>query len=175
MVIVLWSGNTASWNESIPGCALWIIFSFLKKLSAAFITEGKALGGAGVERRGAREWVFLLLLPLFLLPAVPRQISAMPGAGIARLFSGFYWFLLSPLFSVLLTEVVHYRDVGCAERCLAALTPGSQAVWSTSVLHYGGPSVTNGLPNHVTSRTSHKHLRLGFLICEPGDIVAYTS
>lgn len=84
MVIILWSRNTASWNENTPGCALWIFFFF--KLSASFITGGRALWGAGVERRGAREWAFLLLLPLFLLPVAPCETSAMPGAGIAQVW-----------------------------------------------------------------------------------------
>lgn len=125
--------------------------------------------------KGRQGWAFPLLLPLFPPPVVPCETSAMPGAGIAQVWSPvFIDFFFSPLFSVLLTEVVHYQDVGCAERCLAALTPGSQAVRSTSVLYYGGRSVTNGLPTHVTSRASHKRSLLGFLICETGEIVAYT-
>lgn len=59
---------------------------FFFKLSSSFITGGRVLWGAGVERRGAREWAFLLLLPLFLLPVAPCETSAMPGAGIAQVW-----------------------------------------------------------------------------------------
>lgn len=172
MVIILWSRNTASWNENMPGCALWIFFFLnfrLLLLLEAGLYEGQAW------REGAPGMGFSVAPP-----AVSASCSTLRDQCDARsrdcssLVSGFYWFLFSPLFSVLLTEVVHYQDVGCAERCLAALTPGSQAVRSTSVLYYGGRSVTNGLPTHVTSRASHKRSLLGFLICETGEIVAYT-
>lgn len=65
------------------------LFYFFFKLSASFITEEKALWGAGVERRGAREGAFLLLPLLFLLPVVSLvscEISAMPRAGIAQVW-----------------------------------------------------------------------------------------
>lgn len=57
--------------------------------------------------KGSQGWAFLLLLPPFLLPRPASQDQCDARSRYcSSLFSGFYGFLFSPLFSVLLTEVV---------------------------------------------------------------------
>lgn len=134
MPIVLWSRSTASWNQSIPGFALWIFFFFL--ISVYFITDRKGVWGAG--REGGKEhqqWSFLLPLLPFLLPCGSWEICARPGVGVAIILQ---FLRFSPLVLVVLTWVVGHQDVGCGEPFMATHAPGKRSVCSMSVLCFGG-------------------------------------
>lgn len=162
MAIVFWNRSATSWNESLPGCALWIIFL---KAFGFFYCWRKGLMGA-VWKGGAPGMVF----PVALLPSsLGRSAWCQEQVG-SSLFLGFY--VLDPLVLVLLTELVWV-----VESCTATLP--LQKVCVSLRLYFGGDSRMNGLRECMSPYTPkpcllghiHKLSCLSFHVCETGGII----